>query len=142
MVQAAAQGLIDFSQIDPRSTRDDFKVRVLLTEMQKQNEIRLYDMLHRQIVSQLGNSSFNGDSLKNVWGSANTIYDKSKDLELSWLKKTEKEKTKAEEAKKSGKYVGLQESWSQAFGDLDDPLIKAQIEATSRWLLDEDESNN
>ena len=138
MLQAAARGLIDFSLIDPRSSRDQFKVRLLLTEMQKQNELRLYDMLHRQVVSQLSNSSLTQDSAKNVWEAANSIYDKSKDLDLPWLKNVKE--TAA--SKKQSKYVGLKESWTKAFGDPNDPLIKAQIDATSRWLLGSDGSDN
>ena len=138
MIQAAARGLVDFSLIDPRSHRDKFKVRLLLTEIQKQNELQLYDMLHRQVVSQLSNSNLAQDSLKNVWEAANSIYDRSKDLGLPWLKAVEK--TTAN--KETSKYAGLKASWSQAFGDPDDPLIKAQIDATSRWLLADDESNN
>lgn len=137
-MQAAARGLIDFSLIDPRSTRDRFKIQLLLTEVQKQNELRLYDMLHRQVVSQLSNSNLSQDSLKNVWEAANSIYDRSKDLDLPWLK--EIKETKAN--KEKSKYTGLQESWSQAFGDPNDPMIKAQIDATARWLTEPDESNN
>jgi len=138
MLQAAATGLIDFSCIDPRSHRDRFKIRLLLTEVQKQNELRLYDMLHRQVVSQLSNSNLSQDSLKNVWESANSIYDRSKDLDLPWLKNVKETRANREKSK----HAGLKESWARAFGDPDDPLIKAQIDATSRWLLGSNESNN
>ena len=130
ILQAAARGLVDFSRINPRSDRDRFKLRLLLTEMQKQNELRLYDMLHRQVSSQLSNSSLSQDSLKDVWKAANAIYDRSKDLDLPWLK--EEKETAAN--KEKSKYVGLKESWAAAYGDPDDPIVKAQIEATSRWL--------
>ena len=138
MMQAAARGLIDFSLIDPRSHRDKFKIRLLLTEIQKQNELQLYDMLHRQVVSQLSNANLAQDSLKNVWEAANSIYDRSKDLGLPWLKAAKE----AVASKETSKYTGLKASWTQAFGDPDDPLIKAQIDATARWLLDDDEANN
>ena len=95
-------------------------------------------MLHRQVVSQLSNSGLSQDSLKNVWETANSIYDRSKDLDLPWLKNVKE--TRA--SKEKSKHAGLKESWTQAFGDPDDPLIKAQIDATSRWLLGSDESNN
>lgn len=138
ILQAAARGLIDFSHIDPRKDRDRFKVRLLITEIQKQNELRLYDMLHRQIVSQLSNSNLGQESLHNVWEAANSVYDRSHDLDLPWLKG--KEETAAN--KEKSKYAGLKESWANAFGDPDDPVIKAQIDATSRWLTESDGPSN
>tara|TARA_Y100001963_G_scaffold124157_1_gene174736 strand:+ start:75 stop:311 length:237 start_codon:yes stop_codon:yes gene_type:complete len=38
--------------------------------------------------------------------------------------------------KSKNKYVGPKEAWAGAYGDPDDPLVQAQIEATARWLTD------
>lgn len=131
MLQAAASGVIDFSHVDFDSSYDKIKVRLLLREVQKQNEVQLYNILHAQLAAQLSNSGLTQDSLEKVWKSTGSIYDHVKQLKFPWLK-DEKETTKEEAAK----YAGIKEVWANAFGDPDDPMIQAQIDATARWLSD------
>jgi len=131
MAQAAGRGIIDFSTLDPRGRRDQLRLKIILQELQHQNEIELYYMLHRQLSSQLSNSGLTSDSLKNVWESSTSIYDRVKNILFPWDKPEDDKETKSK-----NKYVGFKEAWAGAYGDPDDPLVQAQIEATARWLTD------
>ena len=127
MVHVAGRGLFDFSKFDPREKFNWTRLRLILREASKSAELHLYDMLHRQVVQQLSNSSLKGESLEKAWDSGLSLYNRSKALSFPWLEGKEVED-------KGKKTYSAEEAWAIAYGDPNDPVIQAQIAATARWL--------
>ncbi len=136
MLQAGTSGAFDFASFNPHEERSWLRLHLILDEVQKQNELRLYDMLHRQIVSQLSNTALKQESLDSAWSSALEVYNYVKQIRFPW-----QIDEKQDSDKPKHKFGEVRDAWSTAFGDLDDPKIKAQIEATARWLTESARAN-
>jgi hypothetical protein len=85
-------------------------------------------MLHRQVIQQLSNTGLSGESLEKTWDQGLSLYNRSKALSFPWLKEAEVSD------KEESKSLSAEEAWAAAYGDPNDPVIKAQIEAVARWL--------
>lgn len=125
MVRVAGQGLFDFSEFDPREKLNWIRLRLTLREASKQAELHLCDMIHRQVVQQLSNTGLTKESLEKAWDAGINLYNHSKALRLPWIK---------EETVSTKQKFSAEEVWALAYGDPNDPVVKAKIEATTRWL--------
>lgn len=71
MVRAAAGGVIDYSRADPRNGQWRLKHRLLLSEIERQDNYRLLDAVHRQWLSHVSHGSLTEESYRNVKERAN-----------------------------------------------------------------------
>lgn len=71
MVRAAASGLVDYTRADPKDIYWKLRHRMLIYEMERQEEFKLLDVVHRHWLTYVLKTNLTKESADNV--KANTI---------------------------------------------------------------------
>jgi hypothetical protein len=71
MVRAAAAGVVDYSRADPQDGKWRIKHRLLLQELERQENYKLLDAVHRQWLSHVSHGHLVDESYQNVKTHAN-----------------------------------------------------------------------
>lgn len=66
MVRAAASGIVDYTHADPADNRWRIKHRLLLLELQRQEDQRMSENMHRHWCAYIGHGNLTPDSFDNV----------------------------------------------------------------------------
>lgn len=66
MVRAAATGVIDYSQADPKDINWRLRHRLLIREMQRQESCRVFDAVHRHWLAYIAHGNLVAESYDSV----------------------------------------------------------------------------
>jgi hypothetical protein len=127
MVQLAARGLVNFELADPYNRSWQRKLKILMNAAEAQNLEVAQRLNFEQALSYTSNSALSADSFKAMTQEANQAALSIKKLRFPWIDFDPKSALLKDAAK-------LSEQWIAAFGDPNDPAVKAQIDATAAWL--------
>ncbi len=126
MVQAAADGRIDFEAADFRDRRWWIRTRWQLDRMEDENVLKVVNLQHEQNLAVLSGGAVE-QTFEHHWKSANENVTSVYELYFPWLI-NEKEKRRTSEAEK------LRQMWIDAYGDPKDPKVKAKLEDAARLM--------
>ena len=93
MVRAAATGAIDYSRADPTSKQWRLHQHLILSEMRRQEDVRLLENVHQHWLAYLAHGNLTEDSFKDVKEHASELMAGVKSAILPWVKQ-DKTKTK------------------------------------------------
>lgn len=112
MVRAAAGGVIDYSSADPQDGQWRLKHRLLLHELERQDNYRLLDAVHRQWLSHVSHGSLTAESYQNVKERANETLDALQKTIFPWREQPkpegQKDTIKPEDQQMIERYKQLQ----------------------------------
>lgn len=131
MVQAAAAGVIDFSQADPYDNAWWLKLKWLTNEISRQNQVRVMGLRHARYLSTLARADLDSQYVENNWDKAYQLEQATFALLFPWI--IPEDEKSVEQA--------LRDSWVNTYGDPNDPEVQAEIDATVRWLQAHDVSH-
>lgn len=97
MVRAAVSGAIDYSRADPTNTRWRVKHRLLLSEIQRQEDEKILAHNHRHWCAYLGHGNLTEDSFESVRENAKTSLQTLHEVVFPWIVDKKKEETPEEE---------------------------------------------
>lgn len=104
MVRAAVSGAIDYSRADPTDNRWRIKHRLLLTEIQRQEDEKILAHNHTHWCAYLGHGNLTEDSFENVRENAKTALQTIYEVVFPWIAdKKPDEKQEAENSTKNSK---------------------------------------
>jgi hypothetical protein len=126
MVQAAAEGSIDFSKAELWGRRWNSKVYKILGYLYDRNSREQMQILHRQNVGYMASKSLTQESFDRISKLNSNLYDRIVDTYYPSVAQKSTQKSDID------KYTKL---WEDQYGDMNDPEVKAKIEATARMLL-------
>jgi hypothetical protein len=131
MVQAAADGVIDFSQADPYDNAWWLKLKWLTNEISRKNQVRVMGLRHARYLSTLARADLDSQYVENNWDKAYQLEQATFALLFPWI--IPEDEKSVEQA--------LRDSWVNTYGDPNDPEVQAEIDATVRWLQAHDVSH-
>lgn len=91
MVRAAVSGAIDYSRADPTDNRWRIKHRLLLLELQRNEDQQILGHMHRHWCAYLGHGSLTPESFENIKKSAAKVLNNLHSNTFPWLEKPAKE---------------------------------------------------
>ena len=97
MVRAAVSGAIDYSRADPTDNRWRVKHRLLLTEVQRQEDEKILAHNHRHWCAYLGHGNLTEDSFESVRENAKTSLQTLHEVVFPWYAGKKKEESAEEE---------------------------------------------
>lgn len=124
--QAAAERWVDFSAARPSDRLWWRWLHGRLDALEQRNLREFYRLKHAQNVSAM--QIVDAEGVKTHWGRANDALSGTYDSLFPWYAKDET----AEDKKSHADH--LRDLWVDAWGDPDDPLTQAKIDATARAL--------
>lgn len=128
MVRAAVDGVVDFSG----DFRDKMYVKGIvwrMAELERREWLRLQERLHDRHLAYLGSPHLQPTAAQSVADKEAHALDRIIGSVFgTGHTKTERRAQKAAEFK---------QAWSRVFGDPDDPVVQARIQATARALLEQ-----
>jgi hypothetical protein len=86
MVRAAVSGAIDYTGADPRNRQWRIRHRLLLSEVERQEDYNLLTTAHRHWLAFLSHGNLTEDSFKNVQSKSNELLTDIKNAVFPWLK--------------------------------------------------------
>ena len=131
MVQAAAEGVVDFSKVAFGSRRWRLYLEQRLLYLQNRNRREYLAILHRTNSALLGSGILSADSFEKLREAGADIYNEIIDTyypSAAQPKKNEIE-VKVTEVKKAT------EMWEDVFGSLSDPEVKQRVQELADALL-------
>ena len=88
-MRAAATGALNFSQADPKDINWRIRHRLVITEIGRQEDLRLYDALHRQWLAYVSHGNLIEDAYRDVRTRAdNALMDVQRAI-YPWIKPEE-----------------------------------------------------
>jgi hypothetical protein len=117
MVRAAARGVIDYSQADPTDINWRIRHRLLLKEIQRQDDYTVFDAVHRHWLSYVAHGSLTEDSFKSVKEHADEALTHVQEVVFPWLAEPVEEKPKGQKDTIKPEHAELIERYKQRFGN-------------------------
>jgi hypothetical protein len=127
MVQAAIDGVIDYTEFDSHDAKSWIRLRILLAELHKRHVSKIWELSHRQQLSIMAHSGMKQESLDKAWDNASDMVDKISSIYFPWQDDDESQDRKSADER-------MRDQWVAAWGDPDDPEVAARVRATEDWL--------
>jgi hypothetical protein len=131
MVQAAAEGVVDFSKVAFGSKRWRLYLEPRLLYLQNRNRREYLSVLHRTNSSLLGSGIVSAESFERLREASTDIYNEIVDTYYPSVAKPKKDEIEI----KSSDIQKATEMWESAFGDLDDPEVSQRVQELADALL-------
>jgi hypothetical protein len=91
MVRAAVSGAIDYSRADPTNINWRLKQKLVLYEVQRQENAKLLECIHQHWLAYISHGNLTADSFSDVKNHANKVLDSLQAAILPWSVKQETE---------------------------------------------------
>ncbi len=89
MVRAAVSGAIDYSRADPTNINWRLRQKLVLFEIQRQEDLRLHEAIHRQWLAYISHGGLTEESFTAVKKRANAALDILQRAVFPWIKQTD-----------------------------------------------------
>ena len=130
MVQAAAEGVVDFSKTQFYDRRWRMYIERIFLYLQNKNRRGYLQVLHRANTALLGSGVVSAETFDNLKEIASDLYNKIVDTYYpSEAKEEEEVDVKAADVAKATNM------WESVFGSLDDPEVVSRVQELSDKLL-------
>jgi hypothetical protein len=127
MVRAAARGLVDFREADPRSTRWWAKLRLVLDELERDALVQQHRLHYDYNLAILSRNELREAPARQFFKDAEKKLTQIAGLLRPWA-------AADPEAAQRAQAEAMSKAWDQTFGRHDDPAVQADIAETVRML--------
>lgn len=127
MVQAAAEGIIDFSEMEFRGSRWSLRLSKLLGHLHDRNRREQLDILHRANSGFIASGILTSRSFDSLKEFGTRLYDEIVDTYYPSMPKTPVIDPRSVEV--------AQTMWEGVYGSLDDPEVMSRVEAEASRMM-------
>lgn len=116
MVRAAASGIINYEDADPRNTAWNIKHKLMITELIRQSRQEVLTRYHSHVCAYLSHSNLTEDSFTKLKENASEAYRQLRENMYPWLDKEKSVKNDDSNSKIDDSTQGLINRYKEVFG--------------------------